>query len=117
MEILAHINKRVKPAPQIKLPFDALLAQFTDPVIGVFVKNFTILYLEMAYARLAPVDAAAYVPALVRDISQRPLPQRLAIMHMLLPVCRIEFFGMVLRLFHTRVTRSDLVHHTHRYHP
>ncbi|RUP51830.1 hypothetical protein BC936DRAFT_145387 [Jimgerdemannia flammicorona] len=86
MEILVHINKRVKPAPQIKLPFDALLAQFSDPAIGVFVKNFTVLYLEMGYARMAPVDAAAYVPALIRGISQRPGPQRIAILHMILPV-------------------------------
>lgn len=84
--VLAHINKRVKPNNQIKLPFEALLNQFNDPKIGVFVKNFTIIYLEMAYNRLQLEEAAKFVPKLLPGISARPASQRITVLHMILPV-------------------------------
>lgn len=86
--ILAHINKRVKPNTQIKLPFEALLNQYNDPNVGAFVKNFTIIYLDMAYSRLAAEEAAKFVPNLLPGISKRPVAQRITILHMILPVSK-----------------------------
>ena len=37
MELLVHVNKRVKSRPKILLPVDALLAQYTDPESSPFV--------------------------------------------------------------------------------
>jgi proteasome component ECM29 len=53
MRILAHINKRVRPKTNIKLPLVSLLDLCTEKVTkSIFVKNFGIMYLEMAYDRL-----------------------------------------------------------------
>lgn len=86
MEILSHINKRVKPNKNIKLPLDALINQFTDDKVPMFVKNFTIIYLEMSIERLSLEEIAVHIPNLIRGISRRPTPQRTTIFHMILPV-------------------------------
>ncbi|KAI9262019.1 proteasome stabiliser-domain-containing protein [Sporodiniella umbellata] len=86
MEILSHINKRVKPNENIKLPFDALLTQFTDHRITAFVKNFTLIYLEMSAGRQSPGEIANRLPELVQGISLRPVKQRIQLLHIILPV-------------------------------
>ncbi|CAO3688639.1 unnamed protein product [Umbelopsis ramanniana] len=102
--VLGHINKRVKPNTQIKLPFEALLNQFNDPNIGVFVKNFTIIYLEMAFSRLPAEEAATFIPKLLPGIAARPAPQRNTILHMVLPV--LNKFKMAPADY--RVARTEL---------
>ncbi|CEP12173.1 hypothetical protein [Parasitella parasitica] len=86
MEILSHINKRVKSNDTIKLPFDALLSQFTDGSVSVFVKNFTLIYLEMAASRLSAEETAQHMPEFLRGISNRPVQQRIPLLHIILPV-------------------------------
>lgn len=88
MVVLSHINKRVKTNLAIKLPFDALLTQFTDEKVNTFVKNFTVIYLDMAVKRMDVDAIAKHIPSLVRGISKRPDPQRVAAFHMMLPVSR-----------------------------
>ncbi|KAI9480308.1 MAG: proteasome stabiliser-domain-containing protein [Benjaminiella poitrasii] len=86
MEILSHINKRVKANNNIHLPFQALLNQFTDPSVSTFVKNFTLIYLEMATSRMSPEETAEYLPAFLTGISLRPSQQRISLLHIVLPV-------------------------------
>ncbi len=54
MSILTHINKRIRSKTNIKLPLVPLLDLVcTEKVTkSIFVKNFGIMYLEMAYDRL-----------------------------------------------------------------
>lgn len=86
MEILSHINKRVKANAKIKLPFEALLNQFTNEQVSTFVKNFTLIYLEMSALRLTPEETAKHLPEFLKGISLRPPPQRIALLHIVLPV-------------------------------
>ena len=37
MELLIHVNKRLKSRSQVQLPVPELLAQYTDPEISPFV--------------------------------------------------------------------------------
>jgi len=37
MELLVHVNKRLKSRPQIQLPIDDLFQQYLDPNISGFV--------------------------------------------------------------------------------
>lgn len=37
MELLIHINRRVKTRPQVQLPVEALLLQYQDPAASSFV--------------------------------------------------------------------------------
>ena len=49
MELLVHINKRVKSRPKIQLPLPELLAQYKDPEASPFV---TVSFLEDNYRSL-----------------------------------------------------------------
>lgn len=37
MELLIHINKRIKSRPLVQLPVEALLVQYQDPAASSFV--------------------------------------------------------------------------------
>uniref|UniRef100_A0A7N6BBK6 Ecm29 proteasome adaptor and scaffold n=1 Tax=Anabas testudineus TaxID=64144 RepID=A0A7N6BBK6_ANATE len=52
MELLVHLNKRIKSRPKIQLPVETLLVQYQDPAAASFVTNFTIIYIKMGYPRL-----------------------------------------------------------------
>lgn len=56
MEILSHINKRVKGHDTISLPLVDLVNLYAD-TIHTMVRNFAIVYVEMAYNRCAPPSA------------------------------------------------------------
>ena len=49
MELLVHINKRIKNNNNIQLPVEALLLQYQDPSATSFVINFTVIYLKMGF--------------------------------------------------------------------
>jgi proteasome component ECM29 len=51
MEILTHINKRVKDQASIKLPLIDLLKLYQSPDAVPMVRNFAIVYIEMAFER------------------------------------------------------------------
>lgn len=54
MEILTHVNKRLKSRPLVQLPVESLLDQYqsTD---SSFLHNFSIIYVTMGFPRL-PMD-------------------------------------------------------------
>ncbi len=52
MEILSHINKRVKHRPEISLPMLDLWRIYTESTSSTIVRNFCIVYIEMAFERL-----------------------------------------------------------------
>lgn len=52
LEILSHVNKRVKHQVEIRLPLLDLWKMFTDISTLPMVKNFCIVYIEMAFDRL-----------------------------------------------------------------
>lgn len=37
MELLVHINKRLKSRPLVQLPVDSLLVQYQDPAASAFI--------------------------------------------------------------------------------
>lgn len=51
LEILSHVNKRVRGHDQIKLPLDALLDLYLSDSSAPLVKNFAVVYVEMAMDR------------------------------------------------------------------
>lgn len=54
LEILSHVNKRVRGHEHIKLPLDALLDLYLLDTSAPLVKNFAIVYVEMAMDRCSP---------------------------------------------------------------
>ena len=59
--MLSHVNKRVRGHDQIKLPLDALLDLYLTDASAPLVKNFAIVYIEMAMERNTEDQKAAAV--------------------------------------------------------
>ncbi|KAG8089149.1 hypothetical protein GUJ93_ZPchr0011g27896 [Zizania palustris] len=72
MEILSHINKRVKHRPEISLPMLDLWRIYTESTSSTIVRNFCIVYIEMAFERLLSKDKGNIAPDLLINISNVP---------------------------------------------
>jgi proteasome component ECM29 len=72
MELLVHINKRIKNNLRIQLPVEALLLQFQDPAATSFVINFTIIYIKMGFPRLSLQRQMELVPSVLTGIEAKP---------------------------------------------
>uniref|UniRef100_A0A1A7Z514 F-box protein 10 n=1 Tax=Iconisemion striatum TaxID=60296 RepID=A0A1A7Z514_9TELE len=85
MELLVHLNKRIKSRPKIQLPVETLLVQYQDPAAASFVTNFTIIYIKMGYPRLEVGKQCELAPTLLTAMEGKPQPQQDSLMHLLIP--------------------------------
>ncbi|MCJ8749226.1 hypothetical protein PDJAM_G00173890 [Pangasius djambal] len=85
MELLVHVNKRIKSRPKIQLPVETLLVQYQDPAAMSFVTNFTIIYIKMGYPRLDVNKQCELAPTLLTAMEGKPEPQQDSLMHLLIP--------------------------------
>ncbi|KAL6966666.1 hypothetical protein U1Q18_032452, partial [Sarracenia purpurea var. burkii] len=72
IEILSHVNKRVKHEPEIGLPLSELWELYMQAQSAPMVKNFCIVYIEMAFERLNIEEKETMTPILVAHISKLP---------------------------------------------
>ncbi|XP_050294249.1 proteasome adapter and scaffold protein ECM29-like [Anthonomus grandis grandis] len=72
MELLIHVNKRIKTRPNIQLPVEALINQYTDPAASSFVNNFTIIYIKSGFPRLSTDKQAELVPLIINALKGKP---------------------------------------------
>ncbi|XP_038694487.1 proteasome adapter and scaffold protein ECM29 isoform X1 [Tripterygium wilfordii] len=70
LEILNHVNKRVKHWPDIGLPLSELWTLFIDANTTQMVKNFCIVYIEMAFERVSMKEKENLAPTLLVNISK-----------------------------------------------
>ncbi|BFY99626.1 hypothetical protein BsWGS_02666 [Bradybaena similaris] len=85
LNLLAHIKTRLKSRSQIKLPLEALLAQFQDPNATPFITNFTILFIKLGFPRLEPEKQAQLLPLLINCLEGRSVSHQDSILQLLLP--------------------------------
>ncbi|XP_071952576.1 proteasome adapter and scaffold protein ECM29-like [Antedon mediterranea] len=83
IQLLAHINKRLKSRPQVQLPMESLLNQYKDPANTSFVTNFTIMYLKDGYSRLQNEKKGALVSSLIQCLDNKPTHQQHLLMQMI----------------------------------
>lgn len=71
MEILTHVNKRLKSRPLVQLPVEALLDQYqtTD---STFLHNFSIIYITMGYPRLPLERQSELATKLMHCLESKP---------------------------------------------
>ncbi|XP_066994237.2 proteasome adapter and scaffold protein ECM29 isoform X2 [Anabrus simplex] len=86
MELLVHINKRIKSRPMVQLPVEALLLQYQDPSASSFVTNFTIIYIKMGYPRLPLAKQAELVPCVLNALEGKPQSHQDSLLLLLMPV-------------------------------
>ncbi|KAM7278672.1 hypothetical protein ACFE04_005806 [Oxalis oulophora] len=72
LEILSHVNKRVKHQTEIGLPLLELWQMYSKVDAAPMVKNFAIVYIEMAFERADIKEKESMTPALVANISKLP---------------------------------------------
>ncbi|RLM58427.1 hypothetical protein C2845_PM18G00010 [Panicum miliaceum] len=72
MEILSHINKRVKHRPEISLPMLGLWKIYTESASSTIVRNFCVVYIEMAFERLPTEEKGNIAPDFLTNISNVP---------------------------------------------
>ncbi|XP_042400814.1 proteasome adapter and scaffold protein ECM29-like isoform X2 [Zingiber officinale] len=72
LEMLSHVNKRVKNCPEISLPFSELWRIYNEANASLMVRNFCIVYIEMAFERLPIQDKVSMAPNLLVNISKIP---------------------------------------------
>jgi len=76
MELLVHLNKRLKSRPLVQLPVEDLLDQYANKEVSPFVTNFTILYVKMGYPRLVGEKQGELMPQLLTCIHSKPQTQK-----------------------------------------
>eukprot|EP00111_Clytia_hemisphaerica_P000317 TCONS_00000828-protein len=68
LELLTHVNKRLKSRPTIELPLGTLLVQYTDAGVPSSVKNFTFIYIKMGYQRCSLEEKLKLMPKMFKSI-------------------------------------------------
>ncbi|KAF4378493.1 hypothetical protein G4B88_027553 [Cannabis sativa] len=72
LEILSHLNKRVKHQPEIGLPLVELWNIYSEANAAPMVRNFCIVYIEMAFERAPAKEKQILAPMLLVNISKLP---------------------------------------------
>ncbi|KAG5577531.1 hypothetical protein H5410_057665, partial [Solanum commersonii] len=73
LEILSHVNKRVKHQNDIGLPLSDLWQLYMESNASSMVRNFCIMYVEMAVDRTRKEDKENMAPNFLANISKLPL--------------------------------------------
>ncbi|XP_060216154.1 uncharacterized protein LOC132643671 isoform X1 [Lycium barbarum] len=73
LEILSHVNKRVKHQHDIGLPLPDLWQLYMESNASSMVRNFCIMYVEMAVERARKEDKENIAPNFLANISKLPL--------------------------------------------
>lgn len=71
MEVLTHVNKRLKSRPAVQLPVEPLLTQY-QTTTSAFLHNFSIIYITMGFPRLSIEKQTELVPILLNCLEGKP---------------------------------------------
>ncbi|XP_050079558.1 proteasome-associated protein ECM29 homolog [Anopheles maculipalpis] len=85
MEILTHINKRLKSRNQIQIPLAPLLAQYQQ-ADSLFLINFAIIYITMGFPRLTVEEQTELAPVLLNCLEGKPETHQDKILMLVLPL-------------------------------
>ncbi|XP_062561882.1 proteasome-associated protein ECM29 homolog [Armigeres subalbatus] len=85
MEILTHINKRLKSRNQIQLPLGPLLQHYQQSS-STFLINFAIIYVTMGFPRLTVEEQSEMAPQLMNCLEGKPEPHQDKILMLVLPL-------------------------------
>ncbi|KAG6456419.1 hypothetical protein O3G_MSEX009728 [Manduca sexta] len=86
MELLVHVNKRVKCRTSVQLPVQTLLQLYKDPISNSFIINFSIIYITLGFPRLPRDQQLSLAPTLLEAIENRPQGHQDNILILLMPL-------------------------------
>ncbi|KAJ3123506.1 hypothetical protein HK098_001853 [Nowakowskiella sp. JEL0407] len=85
-EICAHVNKRLKSSPSIKIPTKAILDQFGNASSSNLLRNVALIYLEMGASRMDDKEKIGLLPGLIAGFSSRLQSQQITLFQITLPI-------------------------------
>ncbi|XP_057955900.1 uncharacterized protein LOC131149465 [Malania oleifera] len=86
IEILSHVNKRLKHQKEIGLPCLELWSMYVRDDAAPMVKNFCIVYIEMAFEQISVEEKENMAPIFVANISKLPSQHREIILRIIIKV-------------------------------
>ncbi|KAL0840590.1 hypothetical protein ABMA28_015796 [Loxostege sticticalis] len=86
MELLVHVNKRVKCRADVQLPVQTLLQLYRDPNTNSFIINFSIIYITMGFPRLPRDQQLKLAPSLLEAIENKPQGHQDGILMLVMPL-------------------------------
>ncbi|CAA0805895.1 ARM repeat superfamily protein [Striga hermonthica] len=86
IEILSHVNKRVKHQQAIGLPLSDLWQLYVESGSAPMVRNFCIVYIEMATDRVHVEEKQLLAPVFLANISKIPLQHQDILLRIVLKV-------------------------------
>lgn len=86
MEILSHVNKRVKHQQDIGLPLEELWELYMEANTAPMVRNFCIVYIEMALDRVSKEKKENIAPTMIANISKLPTQHQDIILRIVIKV-------------------------------
>nr|XP_049703179.1 proteasome adapter and scaffold protein ECM29 [Helicoverpa armigera] len=86
MELLVHVNKRVKCRADVQLPVQTLLQLYMEPTSNSFIVNFTIIYITMGFPRLPHDQQLSLAPSLLQAIENKPQGHQDGILMLVMPL-------------------------------
>ncbi|XP_028798613.1 proteasome adapter and scaffold protein ECM29 [Neltuma alba] len=86
LEILSHVNKRVKLQSDIGLPLMELWKLYSESSGTPMIRNFCIVYIEMAFQRVNAKEKENLAPVLLVNISKLPLQHQEIILRIVVKV-------------------------------
>eukprot|EP00056_Hartaetosiga_gracilis_P021694 m.25829 g.25829 ORF g.25829 m.25829 type:complete len:1985 (-) comp9214_c0_seq1:83-6037(-) len=79
MELLRHINEILQSRPQLQLPLEKLIVQYTSSEVDAKLKTFTSIYIRKGMERLTRESAVVHIKQLflhAKDCGDAALPYR-----------------------------------------
>ncbi|XP_013177902.1 PREDICTED: proteasome-associated protein ECM29 homolog isoform X1 [Papilio xuthus] len=86
MELLVHVNKRIKCRADVQLPVQTLLQLYKDPAANSFIINFSKIYITMGFPRLPREQQLSLTPSLLEAIENKPQPHQDGILMLVMPL-------------------------------
>ncbi|CAB3243794.1 unnamed protein product [Arctia plantaginis] len=86
MELLVHVNKRVKCRTSVQLPVQTLLELYKDTTSNSFIINFSVIYITMGFPRLPRDKQISLAPSLLEAMENKPQGQQDSILMIVMPL-------------------------------
>uniref|UniRef100_A0A336L3V3 CSON003432 protein n=1 Tax=Culicoides sonorensis TaxID=179676 RepID=A0A336L3V3_CULSO len=85
MEIMTHINKRLKSRPAVKIPLEVVLNLYKSSN-STFLLNFAIIYIILGFPRINHDKQVELAPLLLNCLEGKPEPHQDKLLHLILPL-------------------------------
>lgn len=85
MEILTHVNKRLKSRPEVKLDLVPILTNYQGSS-NSFLINFAIIYITLGFPRLDIQKQTELVPAILNCLESKPEIHQNKLLMLILPL-------------------------------